>query len=123
MYFLGYSDLQGWGLYEVANFNLRKVSPPGLDAVLNNIDDFTGQSSPEVLINIVDVFGHAVLLFRFSSTTDTNPVQYVFEIPKDLMELWHQRMGCGGNGQLYHQSHKDQYIGLVGVPKASMIIH
>ena len=82
MYFLGYSDLQGWGLYEVANFNLRKVSPPGLDAVLNNIDDFTGQSSPEVLINIVDVFGHAVLLFRFSSTTDTNPVQYVFEIPK-----------------------------------------
>jgi hypothetical protein len=82
MYFLGFTDIQGWGLYEVANFNLRKVSPPGIDAILNNIDDYTGQADPSVTINVVDVFGHAVLLFQFESITETNPVQFVFEIPK-----------------------------------------
>jgi hypothetical protein len=82
MYFLGLSDTQGWGLYEVANFNLRKVSPPGIDAILNNIDDYTGQASPQVSINLIDVFGHAVLLFQFQNYSGANTVQFVFEIPK-----------------------------------------
>jgi hypothetical protein len=82
MYFLGFSDTQGWGLYEVANFNLRKVSPPGIDAIFNNTADFAGLTLPSIAVNIVDVYGHAVLLFQFQAAVATKTVEFVFEIPK-----------------------------------------
>lgn len=82
MYFMGVSDEQGWGLYEVANFNLRKVSSPAIDALLNNIDDYVGSASIQLTLNLVDVYGHPVLVLSFQNTLGSNIAILAFEIPK-----------------------------------------